>query len=294
MLKIGINSFRFFKQRLSFLIISVLGMMLSIVIPAETVRAQGDLMITPGRVVFNGVKKRTQILNLANTGKDTARYVVSLVENRMTELGNFENITEADPGQRFASPYLRFFPRTVVLPPHEAQVVKVQLMKTNLLTEGEYRSHIYFRAVPDEEPLGADEVIEDTTAVAIKLKAVFGITIPVIIRIGKNDSDVEVDSIVFNMYNDTLPVLSFNFNRTGKMSVYGQLTVVHVSPGGKKTKVGFVKGIAIYTPNKKRKFKMALKTDEGVDFSKGKLILDFKGQTNTGRKNLATEEFSLE
>ena len=71
--------------------------------------AQGDLLITPRRVVFEG-SKRSMDLNLANTGKDTATYAISLVQIRMLEDGGFETITSPDPGQQFADRYLRFFP----------------------------------------------------------------------------------------------------------------------------------------------------------------------------------------
>jgi P pilus assembly chaperone PapD len=69
--------------------------------------AQGDLLITPRRVVFEG-SKRSMDLNLANTGQDTAVYAISLIQIRMKEDGGFETITEPDPGQRFADRYLRF------------------------------------------------------------------------------------------------------------------------------------------------------------------------------------------
>jgi len=76
--------------------------------------AQGNLLITPRRVVFEG-NKRTQELNLANTGQDSAKYNVSMIQYRMKEDGSFEEITIPDPGQNFADKYVRFFPRTVSL-----------------------------------------------------------------------------------------------------------------------------------------------------------------------------------
>src|SRR5210317_878009 len=80
--------------------------------------SQGNLLITPRRVVFDG-SSRSIDLNLANTGTDTASYAISLVQIRMTAEGGFESITEPDPGQRFADRFLRFFPRTVTLGPGE-------------------------------------------------------------------------------------------------------------------------------------------------------------------------------
>src|SRR5512133_2226295 len=123
----------------------LLGLMLVMLFTTREVRAQGNLLITPRRVVFEGQKK-TQELNLANTGSDTAKYNVSIVQYRMKEDGSFEEITVPDPGQNFADKNIRFFPRTVTLAPNEAQVVKMQLTKSDQLLPGEYRSHVYFRA----------------------------------------------------------------------------------------------------------------------------------------------------
>jgi len=72
--------------------------------------AQGDLMLFPKRIIFEG-SKRSQEINLANSGKDTARYILSVVQIRMKEDGSFENITEPDPGQNFADKYFRIFQR---------------------------------------------------------------------------------------------------------------------------------------------------------------------------------------
>ncbi len=83
-------------------------------------QAQGNLLVTPRRVVFDG-SSRVMELNLANTGRDTARYNISFIQYRMTEEGAFEEITEPDPGQFFADNHLRFFPRSVTLAPNEAQ-----------------------------------------------------------------------------------------------------------------------------------------------------------------------------
>ena len=173
--------------------------------------AQGNLMVFPKRVVFEGLK-RSQELNLANTGTDTARYVISFVNYRMKENGEFEEITQPDSGQNFADKYIRFFPRSVVLPPNEAQIVRVQVIKNNQMSAGEYRSHLYFRALPAEKPLGEKD-IKDTTSISIKLLPIFGMTIPVIVRVGESTAKVNISDISFEMVNDTLPIMSMTFNR---------------------------------------------------------------------------------
>ena len=253
---------------------------------------QGNLLITPRRVVFEGSIK-TQELNLANTGKDTARYNVSIIQYRMNEDGSFVEIAEPDPGQNFADKNIRFFPRSVTLAPNEAQVVKMQLTKTNTLTPGEYRSHVYFRAVPMEKALGDEETRKDSTGISVQLIPIFGITIPVIIRVGESTTKVTLNDLAVEMANDTLPRLRMTFNRTGNMSVYGDISVKYTSPEGKVTEVGIVKGIAVYTPNATRRFQLDLKRLPEVDYRKGILSVEYSTQSDAKSEKLAKAELTL-
>jgi len=253
---------------------------------------QGNLLITPRRVVFEGLVK-TQELNLANTGKDTARYNVSIIQYRMNEDGSFVEITEPDPGQNFADKNIRFFPRSVTLAPNEAQVVKMQLTKTNTLTPGEYRSHVYFRAVPMEKALGEEEIRKDSSGISVQLIPIFGITIPVIIRVGESTTKVTLTDLAFEMANDTLPRLRMTFNRSGNMSVYGDISVKYTSPEGKVTEVGVVKGIAVYTPNVSRRFQLDLKRLPEVDYRNGLLTIEYSTQSDANPEKLAKAELTL-
>lgn len=255
--------------------------------------AQGDLLITPRRIVFEG-NKQTQEINLANTGQDTAVYAISFVQYRMNDDGSFEQIEEPDPGQLFADKYLRYFPRTVTLPPNESQVVRMQLRRMPDMQPGEYRSHLYFRAVPVERPLGEEDILADTTAIGIRLTPIFGITIPAIIRVGEISSTVSLSDLKFEMQNDTIPVLNIVFNREGETSVYGDLTVEYEPPRGSKTEVGVVRGIAVYTPNATRSFQMRLNKPEGVDFSGGKLTVKYVDGSDTSSEVFAVGELSLD
>jgi hypothetical protein len=259
----------YFPGKFSFSVLCMgVFLILSTFLPNDTF-SQGNLLITPRRVVFDGQKK-SQELNLANTGKDTAKYVISFLQVRMKEDGSFETITEPDPGQNFADKYLRFFPRMVTLGPNEAQVIKIQLTKTNELQPGEYRSHIYFRAVPDEKPLG-EEAPKDSTTIAIKLTPIFGITIPVIIRVGTSDTKVSITDLSISLPADSLPRMKFTINRTGNMSVYGDISVDYISPQGKTIPAGTIKGIAVYTPNQLRRVWIDLSKTAGINYHSGKL-----------------------
>lgn len=269
------------------------GLILSQVFFPFNAKAQGDLLITPRRVVLDA-NKRSMDLSLANIGKDTATYTISFVQIRMTEAGTFETITDPDEGQRFATPYLRFFPRSVTLNPDEVQTIKVQATRTRDLEPGEYRSHIYFRAIPKEQPQGeAVPVQQDPSTISIKLIPVFGITIPVIIRSGEPTVNVTLSDLSLRFEQDTVPRLGFTFNRSGDYSVYGDIVVDHISPGGKVSQVGIVNGIAVYTPNNRREMSLPLINTEAVDLHSGKLRITFSAPSDVKPQKYAEAELIL-
>ncbi|TFH49110.1 MAG: molecular chaperone [Bacteroidia bacterium] len=255
--------------------------------------AQGNLLLTPRRVVFEG-STRSIDLNLANVGQDTATYAISLVQIRMTEEGNFETITEPDNGQRFASQNLRFFPRSVTLGPNEAQTVKIQLVRSGSLEPGEYRSHLYFRAIPKATPLGEEEKpLIDSSTISVTLTPIFGITIPAIIRVGQPSFNVTLSDLALTMNGDSIPQFQLTFNRTGNYSVYGDLAVDHISPQGTITRVGAANGVAVYTPNRLRRFKFNLTSVPGVDFAAGKIRVTFSAPTDMRPEKYAEAEVNL-
>jgi hypothetical protein len=271
----------------------IMGLILLQVFFPSYISAQGSLLITPRRVVFEG-NKRTMDLNLANIGDDTATYVISLVQIRMTEEGTFETVTEPDEGQMFASPYLRYFPRSVTLGPNESQTVKIQMVRSGNLQPGEYRSHFYFRAVPEQKPLGEEERIEpDPSSISVKLTPVFGITIPVIIRIGLPSVKVTLTDLGLVYTNDMIPRLRLTFNRTGNYSVYGDLAVDHISPQGVVTRVGIANGVAVYTPNLKRRFEFNLINTAGIDLTSGRLKVTFSASSDMRPEKYAEAELIL-
>jgi len=257
-----------------------------------SLQAQGDLMVFPKRLVFEGAVKTSE-LTIANVGKDTARYNISFVQYRMNEDGSFTAIQTPDEGQNFADKFLRYYPRSVVLAPKESQVVKIQLTKTNLMAPGEYRSHIYFRAVPNIKPLGEEDKIKDTTTVSVRLIPIFGITIPTIILVGESTTKVTISDLTFSVQNDTIPLLSLKFNRTGNMSVYGDVSVTYLSPTGKKISVGKANGIAVYTPIPARRVLLNLLKNTGADFHSGALHVEYTSPSDTKTVKFAEADLQL-
>lgn len=273
-------SFYLFRPASRKRIFFVLALFLISLIFSSHAMAQGDLLIYPKRVVFDGTK-RSQDISLANSGKDTARYKISVIEIRMKDDGSTETITQPDSGQYFADKNFRFFPRSVILGPKESQTIKIQLINFSQLAEGEYRSHLYFRAEPEEQPLGAPK---KDSSLSIHLVPVYGISIPVIVRAGQSTTEMDITKASLMWEKDTLPVLSLDLNRSGNMSVYGDFTVDYLSPDGKETRVATVKGMALYTPNSVRHFRFLLDRSQGIDYHQGSLHVVFTDGVGKAQK----------
>lgn len=252
--------------------------------------AQGDLLIFPKRIVFEG-RNRVEQITLANTGKDSATYNISFIQYRMTEQGEFEAITEPDSGQRFATPFLRVFPRKVSLAPGESQIVKVQVINTAKMEEGEYRSHLYFRAEKKNKPLGRVDNVEESNTISVKLEAVFGISIATIIRKGVSNTVASISDAEYSVDEASNPFLSFTINRNGNMSTYGDITINYISREKKSYKVAEAKGVAVYTPGTKRKVKMQLHQPESINFNDGKFKVVYAA--NETKKVIAETEFQF-
>ncbi|WP_146616194.1 fimbrial biogenesis chaperone [Chitinophaga dinghuensis] len=261
-------------------------------VAADIVKAQGDLMIYPKRVVFDG-SKRAQDLGLANTGKDTATYLISFIQIKMNEDGTFENIERPDSGQNFASNYLRVFPRTITIAPKESQAVKLQVINSGNLPPGEYRSHIYFRSVPLPVAAGEKETITDTTSVSVKLVPVFGITIPVIIRIGEDSTTATISDVGIDFIDPVKPQAVMFLNRKGNMSVYGDLTIDYISATGQKTRAAAIKGVAVYTPLNRRKVRIDLAPSAKIDYHQGRLEVNYESSGGKSPGAIAKQELVL-
>ena len=245
----------------------------------ENTSAQGNLLVTPKRVVFEG-NKRSEELNLANTGTDSASYVISFIQIKMKEDGTFEQISQPDSTLQTASNYLRFFPRSVTLAPNEAQSVKVQLIKTNEMKEGEYRSHLYFRGIPNNNKALGEETQKSEEGISVKITPIFGLTLPVIIRRGTPELKIEISDVSFAFNEEREPILKLRLNRTGNISSYGDININYKSNSGAITRVGLLKGLAVYTPNNARNLILKLDNNKTLDWKSGSLEIIYTDQAN--------------
>lgn len=236
--------------------------------------AQGDLLISPKRVVFEGTRQKEE-LSLANIGKDTATYSISFVQYNMKEDGSFVTIEKPDSGQMFADPYLRIFPRKVTLAPGEPQVISLQYRRKTDMPAGEYRSHLYFRAEKKNNPLGIKDSSKDTTLLSIQLVPVFGMSIPIIIHSGEVNVAAVLSDLKLKTQQDTIQFLKLTINRAGNISIYGNLIVEYIPTQGKPYQIGTIKGVGVYTNINKRYVSIKLNKTQGMNLTNGKLKVSY-------------------
>ena len=209
---------------------------------APSAHAAGDLLVAPTRVILDGSRGTEVVLN--NIGAEPATYRVSLEVKRMTAEGGLDEIDEANANaaERAALDMIAFSPRRVTLPPNQPQVIRIGVRIPEGLAPGEYRAHMLFRAVPDAAPAVADPAKPKGEGVSIALTPIYGITIPIIVRV----SDLAATAKIGEAWvGDTRDGSAFNFHltRTGNRSVYGDIAVTR--PGVAEPLL-LARGIAVY------------------------------------------------
>lgn len=250
--------------------------------------AQGDLLVTPTRVMFEGNKQK-ETLNLVNTGNDTATYTISFLQYNMNEDGSFILLDKPGENQMFADPFLRIFPRRVTLAPGEPQAIMLQFRRKADMLPGEYRSHIYFRSEKNSNPLGMNNSIKDTTELQVQLVPIFGISIPVIIRSGEVNVSSELSDLKLESSNEGGQFLRLTINRTGNISLYGDLVIQFTPLQGKPLEIGVVKGVGVYTNINKRR--IVVKLNSTTPLING--ILNVKYQNASEKKKIVYTEAEL-
>jgi hypothetical protein len=218
--------------------------------------AQGDLLVTPKRLVFEGNLQKAE-LTLMNIGKDTATYSLSFRQYKMTEQGNLVLTDKQDSGQLVAEPYLRFFPREVILAPGEPQVIMMQCRKKPDMPSGEYRSHLWFRNEKDYKPLVKDKPTLDSSQLSVSVTAIFGITIPIIIRTGEVNANASLSNLKLEIEKDTIQFLKLDVNRSGNGSLNGKISVDYLTPEGNSYILGAM-NVSVYTSTNRRNVSIKL------------------------------------
>jgi hypothetical protein len=248
--------------------------------------AQGTIMIEPKRIVFNKSELK-KIITITNTGDIPSVFSVSFEQRSMTEDGNFITITKPEPGQKFADRHLRIYPRRSTLGVGESQVVVLQRRRNNKMENGEYRSHLTFMSSASIAPLEIKSK-KDTVAFSTRITTAFGMSIPIIIRAG----EVSVSASITNIkLEDTL--LTFNLNRKGNISIFGDLLIQYIPEQGEPIVIKKSSGFGVYTTIEKRIMKFKLDKIADININKGSIKVIYKAPNGVKQEVYAEETLLL-
>lgn len=247
------------------------------VLLAAPAQAKGDLLVAPTRVVVNNAGNAEVVLS--NIGNAPATYRIALELRRMDETGDFNDIDPAvaTAEERAALDMVRFAPRRVTLLPGQPQAVRIAIRPPEGLPDGEYRTHMSFRALPiTDASADSAEGAVPAAGVTIKLTPIYGITIPVFLRKGQLSVQARIDGARLVRASDAIR-LEIDLSRTGERSTYGE--IIGKTPGGN---VLFTqRGIAVYPEVARRKVYLPLSAEQAATV-KGPIRLEYRELPENG------------
>lgn len=237
----------------------------------------GDLLVAPTRVVLNGRRGTEIILN--NIGDDVATYRVSAELRRMTPEGKLEDVVTPNDKEKAAQEMVLFAPRKVTLPPNQPQAIRLSVRAPQGLPDGEYRVHMLFRAIPAPEPVAASP---KAAGVAFKLIPIYGVTIPVIVRLGNLQATAALSN-VRKVTDEGKPAISMDVSRLGGRSTFGEIRVLKA---GVKEPIAMVAGVAVYTEIEQRTVTIPIDPAKIADAT-GQVTVQYVEPTDTGPVTIA-------
>jgi hypothetical protein len=238
----------------------------------------GDLLVAPTRVVLNGRRGTEVILN--NIGEDVATYRVTAELRRMTPEGKLVDVTEPNATEKAAQEMVLFAPRKVVLPPNQPQAIRLSARAPEGLPDGEYRVHMLFRAIPDARPQVAEP--KKVEGVAFQLRPIYGVTIPVIVRLGNLEATAALSN-VRKIVNEGKPAIALDISRSGDRSTFGE---VRVFKAGIADPIAIVAGIAVYTEIGQRSVIVPIDPAKAANAT-GEVTVRYVEPTDTGPVTIA-------
>lgn len=208
--------------------------------------SSANLIIHPTRIDFDASARVAEV-SLLNSSNKTNTYRVEWVEKKATAVGGYTDLKpEQINRQIIASPMIRYAPRQVTLKPGERQVIKLSLRRPSSLPLGEYRSHLMFKAIPQQ----TEQAKTDQQGVVMQLSVIPSFAIPVVVRHGSAlnyQISVKNAEIIYNEANPEQSKVRVAMSRQGNQSVYGDVIAYWTPTGGSEVELAKTGGFSYWT-----------------------------------------------
>lgn len=269
---------------MKFLTRPALAAFVSLLAAASPARAGvGDLLVAPTRVILNG-SRGTEIL-LNNIGDDVATYRISVELRRMTPDGMLHEVETPSAAEQTAQSMIVYAPRRVTLAPRQPQSIRIVARAPANLPDGEYRVHLLFRAVPPPTPVSAPK---DVKGIALQLRPIYGVTIPVIARFGNLEAKAGIANVRLTR-DEGKPAVSLDLTRVGDRSTFGE---VRVMKAGVKEPIAVQRGIAVYTEVNQRSVTIPI-DDKYASAATGSVTVQYVEPSDMGPLTIAETQAVL-
>lgn len=256
----------------------------------------GDINLYPKRVVMSD-RTRTASIGLYNRAPVSGEYEIGIADMAMRSDGQMVALADVtDPALRDrvrpASAWLKWSPRRVTLPAGEALMVRIMARPPADLAPGEYRAHFSVVSVPAEE---GPETLEQATGqaatgdLAVRIRPRFGITVPVIVRVGETTLTTGLAAPALVSLGDGRTALRVTITRQGTRSAFGDIAIR--APGLARP-VGEMKGVGVYPEIDQRTVTIPLDPAQHQALVRGtRLVVTYTDDDFAPGQLLARQEF---
>ncbi|MFZ4761976.1 MAG: molecular chaperone [Alphaproteobacteria bacterium] len=244
--------------------------------------AKAQLLVTPTRVVFEANSK-AQTITLVNQAQTPMTYRINWYEVGMKKDGSYEELKNPRPDSLEAEKMLRYSPRQVALGAGETQVVRLSLRKEGNIPDGEYRTHMVFRA----DPTSLSNPNPNNNGISIDLAVAYGVSIPIVVRQGTLQAKAELEGAKI-INNGKEKAVHLSINRSGNQSLYGDLMVT-ANIGGKETTLGLLRGVAVFLEVPTREVKIPLNMPAGSSIPSTANVRYIKPQSGSEPETILAE-----
>jgi P pilus assembly chaperone PapD len=242
-----------------------------------------NLNISPKRITFDRAD-RSATVYIFNQGNGPGTFDIALVDRVMLPDGEILPLTEAQTkpeakpsvdSLKSAATMLVVTPRRVSLAPGKGQTIRIRAAAAvggaaGGPTPGEYRTHLTVATIPPRDAgLTAEQAAAaGTQQLSFQINSVFGLSIPVILRVGAPDVRGAIEGAkitVENVSSDGVApprptsMLRFKLVRQGSNSLFGNIEVRGSKDKANADPLAAVRGLGVYPEIDHRDITMILK-----------------------------------
>jgi len=253
--------------------------------------AQCGLSIYPTKLVIERNDKSAELF-ATNNGSNTCTFKSQVIDIETFEDGQIkldqQNVAFS------AKNMLRVSPKVFTLAPNAQQRIRIKVRRSSDISNGEYRSHILMSVVGKVQTNKGKEGNEESALTLGSVPININISFPVLIRVGKTDSNISIDKIALEKdIKEGAPVLDVTLKRAGNKSVYGFLNIDYRNKKGEIIPIERTGIFAIYRSIDMRIQKIKLEKLKNLTKDGGQLIVRFiKSNSQNNRDSILKFETS--